>query len=88
MDRGTWQTTVHGVAKSRTRLSDFLYLYIYGLYIYGLSNYVYLYIYYLSSICFIHLFIGVGGTLGMGPSFKYRILLLWVCLHGFSQLHG
>ena len=23
MDRGTWQTIVHGVAKSRTRLSDF-----------------------------------------------------------------
>ena len=23
MDRGTWQTTVHGVAKSQTRLSDF-----------------------------------------------------------------
>ena len=23
MDRGTWQTVVHGVAKSRTRLSDF-----------------------------------------------------------------
>ena len=23
MDRGTWQATVHGVAKSRTRLSDF-----------------------------------------------------------------
>ena len=22
MDRGTWQATVHGVAKSRTRLSD------------------------------------------------------------------
>ena len=23
MDRGAWQVTVHGVAKSRTRLSDF-----------------------------------------------------------------
>ena len=23
MDRGTWQATVHGIAKSRTRLSDF-----------------------------------------------------------------
>ena len=23
MDRGAWQATVHGVAKSRTRLSDF-----------------------------------------------------------------
>ena len=23
MDRGAWQTTVHGVAKSRTRLNDF-----------------------------------------------------------------
>ena len=23
MDRGTWQAIVHGVAKSRTRLSDF-----------------------------------------------------------------
>ena len=23
MDRGAWQTTVHGVAKSQTRLSDF-----------------------------------------------------------------
>ena len=24
MDRGAWQATVHGVAKSRTRLSDFI----------------------------------------------------------------
>ena len=23
MDRGTWQTTIHGVAKSQTQLSDF-----------------------------------------------------------------
>ena len=23
MDRGAWQATIHGVAKSRTRLSDF-----------------------------------------------------------------
>ena len=23
MDRGTWQATVHGVAKSQTRLSDY-----------------------------------------------------------------
>ena len=23
MDRGTWQTTVHGVTKSQTRMSDF-----------------------------------------------------------------
>ena len=26
MDRGAWQTTVHGVAKSRTRLSDFTFM--------------------------------------------------------------
>ena len=26
MDGGAWQATVHGVAKSRTRLSDFTYL--------------------------------------------------------------
>ena len=25
MDRGGWKATVHGVAKSRTRLSDFIY---------------------------------------------------------------
>ena len=25
MDRGAWQATVHGVAKSRTRLSDYFY---------------------------------------------------------------
>ena len=25
-DRGAWKATVHGVAKSRTRLSDFTYL--------------------------------------------------------------
>ena len=25
MDRGAWQATVHGVTKSRTRLSDFTY---------------------------------------------------------------
>ena len=29
MDRGTWWATVHGVAKSRTRLSDFTSLHIY-----------------------------------------------------------
>ena len=26
IDRGTWQTTVHGVAKSLTRLSDFTFM--------------------------------------------------------------
>ena len=26
MDRGTWKTTVHGVAKSQTRLSDFTFM--------------------------------------------------------------
>ena len=25
MDRGAWQATVHGVAKSRARLSDFIF---------------------------------------------------------------
>ena len=25
MDRGAWQATVHGVAKSRTRLSNYFY---------------------------------------------------------------
>ena len=29
MDRGTWYATVHGVAKSWTRLSDFIYLLTY-----------------------------------------------------------
>ena len=29
MDRGAWQATVHGVAKSRTRLSDFTFTLIY-----------------------------------------------------------
>ena len=28
MDRGTWWTTVHGVAKSRTQLTDRLHLYL------------------------------------------------------------
>ena len=28
MDRGTWQATVHGVAKSRTRLSDFTFTFM------------------------------------------------------------
>ena len=27
MDRGAWRATVHGVAKSRTRLSDFTFTY-------------------------------------------------------------
>ena len=27
MDRGAWQATVHGLAKSRTRLSDFAFTY-------------------------------------------------------------
>ena len=26
MDRGAWQTAVHGIAKSRTQLSDFTYM--------------------------------------------------------------
>ena len=30
MDRGAWQATVHGVAKSRTRLSNFTYLLTYA----------------------------------------------------------
>ena len=30
MDRGTWQVTVHGVAKSQTGLSYFPYTYIWG----------------------------------------------------------
>ena len=29
MDRGAWQATVHGVAKSRAQLSDFTYLLTY-----------------------------------------------------------
>ena len=28
MDRGAWRATVHGVAKSRTRLSDFTFTFI------------------------------------------------------------
>ena len=28
MDRGAWWATVHGVAKSRTRLSDVTYIYL------------------------------------------------------------
>ena len=31
MDRGAWWATVHGVAKSRTRLNDFTYLLIFKL---------------------------------------------------------
>ena len=31
MDRGSWQATVHGVAKSRTQLSDFTFTLIGGL---------------------------------------------------------
>ena len=27
MDRGAWQAAVHGVAKSRTRLSDFIFIF-------------------------------------------------------------
>ena len=30
MDREAWHATVHGVAKSRTRLSDFHFHFIYG----------------------------------------------------------
>ena len=29
MDRGGWKSTVHGVAKSRTRLSDFFHFHVY-----------------------------------------------------------
>jgi len=28
MDRGAWQATVHGAAKSQTQLSDYYYYYI------------------------------------------------------------
>ena len=31
MDRGAWQATVHGIAKSRTQLSDFTSLHLNGL---------------------------------------------------------
>ena len=37
MDRGAWWTTVHGVAKSRTRLSDFTY-YVYFIFILDYGN--------------------------------------------------
>ena len=30
MDRGAWRATVHGVAKSRTRLSDFTFTFTFG----------------------------------------------------------
>ena len=30
MDEGAWEATVHGVAKSRTRLSDFTFVWTYG----------------------------------------------------------
>ena len=29
MDRGAWQAAVHGVAKSRTRLSDFTFTFLF-----------------------------------------------------------
>ena len=29
MGRGAWQATVHGVAKSQTRLSDFTFIFVY-----------------------------------------------------------
>ena len=31
-DRGDWRATVHGVAKSRTRLSDFTFFFLYESY--------------------------------------------------------
>ena len=31
MDGGTWWATVHGVAKSQTRLSDFTFFKVYGI---------------------------------------------------------
>ena len=31
MDRGAWWATVHGVAKSRTRLSDFTFFHLHSL---------------------------------------------------------
>ena len=37
MDGGAWWTTVHGVAKSRTRLSDFTY-YVYFIFILDYGN--------------------------------------------------
>ena len=40
MDRGAWQATVHGVAKSQTSLSDsqsYVYIYAY-IHVYDLSN--------------------------------------------------
>ena len=48
MDRGTWQATVHGVAKSQTRLSDchyYIYTHIY-LYIHIYIRYIYIHTYF------------------------------------------
>ena len=39
MDRGAWWATVHGVAKSRTRLSDFTHTHIYDTYILDMCVY-------------------------------------------------
>ena len=39
MDGGAWQATVHGVSKSRTRLSDFTYLLTYLVYIQTFKHY-------------------------------------------------
>ena len=47
MDGGAWLATVHGVAKSRTPLSDFTFTFIYLFFI----------------LFFFHLFLLVGGYL-------------------------
>ena len=39
MDRGAWQATVYGVAKSQTRLSDFTFTFKYGINSNGLIIY-------------------------------------------------
>ena len=44
MDRGAWWATVHGVAKSQTRLTDYTHICVYILYIYSIYIYTYIYI--------------------------------------------
>ena len=41
MDRGAWQATVHGVAKSQTRLSDFTFTFHCLVYYRGIKNHDY-----------------------------------------------
>ena len=53
MDRGAWWATVHGIAKSRTLLSDFTFVLFYVYLCIHIYIHIFLSHYWISNVCFV-----------------------------------